>query len=225
MNKDSALAKKLPTLSSNYQNVYSSGSVHCSAGNYIVLYLSISIALLAARAFLKRSRPQQLTVCRSWQAEALQATVSEGLTKGPYVAARAGFIRSTNAPSRPTNHHYETTIKPIITAYYVLRVLLIMTLFSYTNPHSFLLFYILWLLWHLLNFYVVELRFVDQLYFLCRAYIKMPQATNVSGQEMTGTGPAGHFTLTQKELRHTRRNRPDRIYQVKATVNYSPIQQ
>ena len=45
-----------------------------------VLYLSISIALLTAWAFQKRSRPQQLSLCRSLHAEALQATVSEGLT-------------------------------------------------------------------------------------------------------------------------------------------------
>ena len=49
----------------------------------IVLYLSISIALLTAWAFQKRSRPQQLTLCRSLHAEALQITVSEGLAQGP----------------------------------------------------------------------------------------------------------------------------------------------
>src|SRR6218665_1489660 len=73
----------------------------------IVLYLSISIALLAACAFQKRSRPQQLTLFRSLHAEALQATVSEGLAQGLNLAARAGFepttlqskgVISTNAP-------------------------------------------------------------------------------------------------------------------------------
>ena len=77
----------------------------------IVLYLSISIALLTAWVFQKRSRPQQLTLCRSLHAEALQATASEGLAQGPYVASRAGFehttlrfkgIDSTNVPPRPT---------------------------------------------------------------------------------------------------------------------------
>src|SRR6218665_2934826 len=53
--------------------------------NCIVLYLSISIALLTASAFPKRSLPQQLTQCRKFHAEALQATVSEGLARGPYV--------------------------------------------------------------------------------------------------------------------------------------------
>jgi len=45
----------------------------------IVLYLFISIVLLMARAFQKRSRPQQLTLCQSLHAKALQATASEGL--------------------------------------------------------------------------------------------------------------------------------------------------
>ena len=58
----------------------------------------------------KRSRPQRLTRCRSLQAEALQATVSEGLAQGPYVAAGGGFepatlwskgINSTNAQHAP----------------------------------------------------------------------------------------------------------------------------
>ena len=52
-----------------------------------VLYLSISIALLTACDFQKRSQPQQLTLCRSLHAGALQASVSEGLAQGPYVAA------------------------------------------------------------------------------------------------------------------------------------------
>ena len=69
----------------------------------IVLYLSTSIALLTAWAFQK-----QLTLCRSLHAEALQATVSEGLAQSPCVVARAGFeptilcskgIGSTNACS------------------------------------------------------------------------------------------------------------------------------
>jgi len=33
----------------------------------------------------------ELTLCRSLHTEALQATVSEGLAHGPYVAARAGL--------------------------------------------------------------------------------------------------------------------------------------
>ena len=49
-------------------------------------------------------------LCRSLHAEALQATVSEGLAQGPYIAARAGFepktllskgVVSTNAPPCP----------------------------------------------------------------------------------------------------------------------------
>jgi len=37
----------------------------------------------------------QLTLCRSLHAEALQATASEGLAQGPYVAAKAGFEPTT----------------------------------------------------------------------------------------------------------------------------------
>ena len=44
--------------------------------------LIFSIALNTARAFQKRSRSQQLTLCRS-----LHATASEGLAQGPYLAA------------------------------------------------------------------------------------------------------------------------------------------
>ena len=52
-----------------------------------------------------------LTLCQSLYAETLQATASEGLAQGPYVAASAGFepvslrskgIDSTNVPPRPT---------------------------------------------------------------------------------------------------------------------------
>src|SRR6218665_3706146 len=49
----------------------------------IVLYLSISIALLTASAFQKRSRPQQLTTCRSLHATG-NSTAHEGLAQGPY---------------------------------------------------------------------------------------------------------------------------------------------
>src|SRR6218665_1004349 len=57
-----------------------------------------------------RSRPQQLTLCRSLHAEALQAIAGKGLAQGPYMAARAGFepmtlrsngVVSTNAPPCP----------------------------------------------------------------------------------------------------------------------------
>ena len=57
------------------------------------------------------SETQQLTLCRSLHAEALEAIVSEGLVEGPYMAARAGFeptalgskgVVSTNAPPCPT---------------------------------------------------------------------------------------------------------------------------
>jgi len=57
----------------------------------LCLGLSISIAQLIAPAFQKRTRPQQLTLCRSLHAEAIQVTASEGLSQSSYVAARAGF--------------------------------------------------------------------------------------------------------------------------------------
>src|SRR6218665_3629611 len=101
----------------------------------IVLYLSISIALLTAWAFQKRSRPQQLTLCRSLHAEALQAIAGKGLAQGPYMAARAGFepttlrsngVASTNAPPCPTTmivcmlfpRTYTTHISYLYTKYY-----------------------------------------------------------------------------------------------------------
>src|SRR6218665_2183873 len=70
----------------------SSSSSHQHCGDCI---LNLSTALLTARAFQKRSRPQQLTLCRSLHAEALQATASEGLAQVSYVAARAGFKPTT----------------------------------------------------------------------------------------------------------------------------------
>src|SRR6218665_1873845 len=95
---------------------------------YIVLYLSISIALLTAGAFQKRSRPQQLTLCRSLHAEALQAIAGKELAQGPYMAARAGFepmtlrsngVVSTNAPPCPTIYLsiLETYIAPLQSNY------------------------------------------------------------------------------------------------------------
>ena len=56
----------------------------------------------------------------SLHTEALEATASEGLAQGPYVAARTGFepatlrskrIDSTNAPPRPAkcSAHYDVT--------------------------------------------------------------------------------------------------------------------
>jgi len=75
----------------------------------IVLYLSISMALLTAWAFQKRSRPQQLTLCRSLHTEALQATASEGLAQGPYVAARAIFESANPAVERHRLYQCDTT--------------------------------------------------------------------------------------------------------------------
>ena len=49
-------------------------------------------------------------ICRSLNAEALQATVREGLAQGPYVAPRVGSepvtlrLKGINAPPRPTTY-------------------------------------------------------------------------------------------------------------------------
>ena len=50
---------------------------------YCIVFIHFySIELLTTGAFRKRSRPQQLTLCRSLHAEVPQATVSEGLAQG-----------------------------------------------------------------------------------------------------------------------------------------------
>ena len=46
--------------------------------------------------FYSEALPTTIVIlCRSLHAEALQTTVSEGLTQGPYVAARVGFEPAT----------------------------------------------------------------------------------------------------------------------------------
>ena len=82
---------------------------NCFTLYYIVLYFlysSISIVLLTAWSYQKHSRSQQWH-CQSLHAEALQATVSEGLAQGPHMA-RAGF-ESTNLRMR---HH--TPCRPVM---------------------------------------------------------------------------------------------------------------
>src|SRR6218665_1296496 len=82
---------------------------------FIVLYCIVFIHFYSASHSLSLSeapRPQQLTLCRSLHAKALQAIAGKGLAQGPYMAARAGFepttlrsnrVVSTNAPPCPTN--------------------------------------------------------------------------------------------------------------------------
>ena len=93
---------------SYFQNIFPSSLPFC-----IALYLFISIAPLTAWALQKRFRPQQLTLCRSLHAEALQATASEGLAQGPYVVA---IERDSNpqpfgwkASTLPMRHHALST--------------------------------------------------------------------------------------------------------------------
>src|SRR6218665_158639 len=78
-----------------------------NTGFFIVLDLSISIVLLTA--FQKRSRPQQLTLCWSLHAEALQATASEGLGQGPHVALERD---SNSQPSGRKDRLYQCTTTP-----------------------------------------------------------------------------------------------------------------
>ena len=75
---------------------------------FIVLYLSIFMALFTAWAFQKRSRPQQLAPCRSLHAEALQATVSETLAWGLYVTLEQDsntWPSGWKASTLPMHHH------------------------------------------------------------------------------------------------------------------------
>src|SRR6218665_101641 len=92
------------------QRQYVNFSLFC-----IVLYLSISISLLTPRAFQKRSRPQQLTLCRSLNAEALQLLVKVPMwrlerirTCNPPVERRQLYQCATtphNANYMPTGSH------------------------------------------------------------------------------------------------------------------------
>src|SRR6218665_3382499 len=80
--------------------------LYCIVLYCFVLYCIVFIQFYSTSHSLSL-KETQLTLCRSLQTEALQATASEGLAKGPYVAARARFepttqrskgIDSTNAP-------------------------------------------------------------------------------------------------------------------------------
>src|SRR6218665_1238762 len=88
---------------------------------FIVLYCIVFIHFYSASHSLSLSeapRPQQLTLCRSLHAKALQAIAGKGLAQGPYMAARAGFepttlrsngVVSTNAPPSPTSSWWDAT--------------------------------------------------------------------------------------------------------------------
>ena len=58
---------------------------------YSSFILDISIAPLQVHYYSEVLPTTALILCRSWHAEALQVTVSEGLAQGPYVADRAWF--------------------------------------------------------------------------------------------------------------------------------------
>src|SRR6218665_3036786 len=81
---------------------------------YSILYCIVFIHFYSASHSITLSEELPITAIYTeseFTREALQATVSEGLVHGPYVAARAEFepttyrlkgIVSTNAPPRPT---------------------------------------------------------------------------------------------------------------------------
>ena len=54
----------------------------CSFTVLYIIFINFYIAFTAL-SFQKRTRLQQLTLCRSLHAEALQATVGETLAQGP----------------------------------------------------------------------------------------------------------------------------------------------
>src|SRR6218665_29012 len=81
----------------------------------------------------RRSRHSTDTVSE-FHAETPQATASEGLSQGPYVAARAGFepttLRSTGIDSpnelpRPTNYDVVDQVDPVISHLICLSLLLL----------------------------------------------------------------------------------------------------
>ena len=89
------------------------GGTHCHSFIYSFTH---SFRLCLWRLFKstttqRRSR-QSTDILSEFHAEAPQATTSDGLAQGPYVAAKAGFepatlwtkgVESTNEPPRPTH--------------------------------------------------------------------------------------------------------------------------
>ena len=83
---------------------------------FIYLFRLFIQRLFKSTTTQKRSRHSTNTPVSEFHAEAPQATVSEGLAQGPYVAARAGFdpmtlrtkgVDTTNGPPRFTLCHME----------------------------------------------------------------------------------------------------------------------
>jgi len=83
----------------------------CDPCNYVVKFIhSGYFYSTCSSPLLLRGAPDSTDNVLEFDAEAPQATVSEGLTQGPYWLARAGFepttlqtkgVESTNAPPRP----------------------------------------------------------------------------------------------------------------------------
>src|SRR6218665_1589471 len=122
-----------------YQSKWKSWSA-----NNVVLYFIHFYSASRSMAVQKRSRPQQLTLCRSLHTKALQATVSEGLAQGPYVAARVGLEPTTLwSPMRlqcPSTCEFRIVTNVYDTAIQILLSHLLeqyMLDFSYLNLYSF----------------------------------------------------------------------------------------
>jgi len=94
-------------------------ALYCFAVYCIVLFIVFLLFYSASHSIslLEALKATAITVCVNLVAEALQATVSEGLAQGPYVPARAGFEPSTlrskgfdssifNPPPRPTLYRF-----------------------------------------------------------------------------------------------------------------------
>ena len=92
---------------------------HSTARQYYIVFIHFYSASHHSMILQKRSPPQKLTLGRSLHAEALQATVSEGLSQGPYMADRAenepttlrskGVV-SANGPPCPSDFLYPSRI-------------------------------------------------------------------------------------------------------------------
>ena|SRR6218665_582232 len=118
-----------------------------------------------ARDFKKRSRLQQLTLCRSLHAEALQAAASEVPTWGLEPGFEPATLRSkgidfTNAPLRPTHIYY--IIYYIYILYYnilyiILYIILYYIILYYIILYYIILYYILYIIYIIYIIYIYNI--------------------------------------------------------------------
>jgi|SRR6218665_338317 len=90
---------------------YDKGSEHMALFIHLFIHSGYFYSASSSPLLLRGALDTQHDTVREFHAEVPQATVSEGLAQGPYVAARAGFepttlrtkgVDSTKAPPRPT---------------------------------------------------------------------------------------------------------------------------